>query len=69
MVTLVALFVLAVGWVAGAEIANAESRDALVEKYTPLAGSEANAKTIVSGLREGKEFTLDGTTFKTPTRK
>ena len=64
-VSLVALFVLAVG----AQNAKAESRDALVEKYTPLAGSEANARTMVSALREGKEFTLDGTTFKTPSRK
>jgi hypothetical protein len=67
--TLVALLVLAAGWIAGVQIANADSGDALVEKYTPLAGSEANAKTLVSGLRSGNEFTLDGTTFKTPTGK
>jgi hypothetical protein len=48
---------------------HAQSRDALVDKYTPLAGSEANASTLISGLRDGKEFTLDGTTFKTPTGK
>lgn len=68
-VTLLAFFGLAIGWVAGTQVASAESRDALVEKYTPLAGSEANARTMVSGLRDGREFTLDGTTFKTPTRK
>ena len=67
--TLVALLVLAAGWIAGVQIARAESRDALVEKYTALAGSEANAKTLISGLRAGNEFTLDGTTFKTPTGK
>src|SRR3954467_5877576 len=67
--TLVALVVLAAGWIAGVQIADAASGDALVEKYTPLAGSEANAKTLVSGLRNGNEFTLDGTTFKTPTGK
>ena len=67
--TLVAFLVLAAGWIAGVQIANAESRDALVEKYTSLAGSEANAKTIISGLRGGNEFTLDGTTFKTSTGK
>jgi hypothetical protein len=69
MVTLLALVVLAAGWLAGTQIANAQSGDALVDKYTPLAGSEANAKTLVGGLREGKEFSLDGTTFKTPTHK
>ena len=59
--TLVALFFM--------HLAHAQSRDALIEKYTPLAGSEANAKTLVSGLREGKQFTLDGTTFNPPTGK
>ena len=69
IVRLLALFVLAAGWLAGTQIAMAQSRDALVEKYTPLAGSEANAKTLVSGLRDGKDFTVDGTTFKTPAGK
>ena len=55
IVRLLALFVLAAGWLAGTQIAMAQSRDALVEKYTPLAGSEANAKTLVNGLRDGKD--------------
>ena len=38
IVTLVALLVLAAGWFAGTQIAIAQSRDALAEKYTPLAG-------------------------------
>jgi hypothetical protein len=47
----------------------AQSRDELVGKYTTLAGSEANAKTLVNGLRDGKDFTINGTSFKTPTGK
>ena len=47
----------------------AQSRDELVAKYTPLAGSEANARTLVNGLRDGKDFTINGRTFKTPTDK
>ncbi len=35
------------------------SADKLIQKYTPLAGSEANAKKLVTGLRDGsKEITL-----------
>lgn len=52
-----------------ADGAFAQSRDELVGKYTPLAGSEANAKTLVNGLRDGKDFTLNGTSFNTPTGK
>ena len=47
----------------------AQSRDELVDRYTRLAGSEANAKTLVNGLRDGSDFTINGTSFKTPTGK
>lgn len=62
--TFAALALLIVG-----DIAVAQTRDQLVEKYTPLAGSESNAKVLVNGLRDGKDFTINGTTFKTPTDK
>ena len=67
--TLVAVTVLALGWFAGVETASAQSRDQLVEKYTPLAGSQANAQTLVSGLSSGSTFTINGTTFNPPTHK
>src|SRR5437762_6613303 len=67
--TFIALVMLAAGWIAGAQIASAQSRDLLVEKYTPLAGSEANAKTLVHGLRDGSDFAINGVNFKTPTGK
>ena len=67
--TLVALTLLAAGWLAGVGLAVAQTRDQLVEKYTPLAGSEADAKTLIHGLRDGSDFTIKGTTFKTPTGK
>jgi len=67
--TFVALATLAASWIVGADIASAQSREQLVEKYTPLAGSEANAKTLVSGLRDGSDFTLNGVKFDTPTKK
>src|SRR5262245_18777245 len=53
--------------------ARPESRDQLVKQYSDFAGSEANARSLVAGLRNGKEVTLtDGqtkTTFTPPTRK
>ena len=53
--------------------ARAQSESKLVDEYKTLAGSEANAKSLVSGLRDGKEVTLtDGkttTTFTPPTGK
>jgi hypothetical protein len=67
--TFIALVVLAFGWIAGIEMANAQSSSALTDKYTPLAGSPANAKTLVDGLRSGSDFTLSGTRFDTPTGK
>jgi hypothetical protein len=69
MKTCVALVILAAGWLAGVQLALAENRDALAEKYTPLAGSEANAGTLVNGLREGTQFKLGGTGFTPPTGK
>jgi len=53
--------------------AAAQSETRLVEEYKSFAGSDANAKSLVDGLRDGKEVTLtDGkttTTFTPPTRK
>lgn len=47
--------------------------DKLIEKYTPLAGSEQNAKSLVSGLRDGTQITLSSpsgtTSFNPPTGK
>ena len=49
----------------------AENQQQLVRSYTDLAGSEENASSLVSGLRDGKPATLtmDGTphTFTPPT--
>jgi len=53
----------------GAQNAGAQSRDQLVEKFTPLAGSQANASTLVNGLSNGSTFTISGTTFNPPTHK
>ena len=51
----------------------AENQDALVAKYTQVAGSKQNATSLVSGLREGKEVTLKRgettETFTPPTGK
>jgi hypothetical protein len=53
--------------------ARAQSESKLVEEWEKLAGSDANAKSLVSGLRDGKTVTLtDGkttTTFTPPTGK
>jgi len=67
--TFVAAALMAGTWIAGTEIARAQSTDSLVEKYTPLAGSQANAQTLVNGLRSGSDFTLNGVKFDTPTKK
>jgi hypothetical protein len=49
------------------------SQERLVQKYTDLAGSEKNSKSLVDGLRESKKITLtDGKTTSTidpPTNK
>jgi hypothetical protein len=46
-----------------------QSESQLVEKYAGLAGSEANARTLVSGLRDGNDFTIGSTSFDPPTGK
>ena len=52
--------------------AAAQSETRLVEEYKSFAGSDANAKSLVDGLRDGKEVTLTSgtstTTFTPPTR-
>jgi hypothetical protein len=65
MATFIALVMLATGWFAGVQLALADDG----ERYTRLAGSEANAKTLVSGLRQGTGFNLAGTSFTPPTGK
>ena len=49
--------------------ASSQSKDQLVEKYTALAGSEASATSLVTGLRDDKEVDLAGTKFTPPTNK
>lgn len=53
--------------------ARAQSESELVNKYTTLAGSDANAQSLVDGLRDGKQITLSSggstTTFTPPTSK
>src|SRR5438309_4026936 len=53
--------------------AAAQSETQLIDKYKTFVGSDANAKSLVDGLRDGKQATLtDGkttTTFTPPTRK
>lgn len=48
-----------------------ENRDQLVKQYSDFAGSDANSRSLVDGLRDGKEVKLtDGkttTTFTPPT--
>ena len=44
----------------------AENRDQLVKEYSDFAGSEANSRSLVDGLRNGKEVKLtDGKTTTT----
>lgn len=51
----------------------AQTADALVKRYTDLAGSENNAKALVTGLRDSSEVKLTTdkttTTFDPPTQK
>jgi hypothetical protein len=53
--------------------AAAQSEARLVDEYKSFAGSDANAKSLVEGLRDAKEVTLTNgtstTTFTPPTRK
>jgi len=69
MATSIALAVVAAAWLAVAHAALAQSRDALVEKYAPLAGSQSNSATLVDGLRRGADFKIGATTFDPPTGK
>ena len=62
-------FIAATLFIAGIQMALAQTRDQLIAKYTALAGSEDNARTLVNGLRDGAEFTLGGTVFRTPAGK
>jgi hypothetical protein len=54
-------------------VARAETGDQLATQYSAFAGSDANSKSLVDGLRDGKQVTLtDGktsTTFTPPTGK
>jgi hypothetical protein len=51
-------------------IALSQSEQQLIERYTDLAGSKENATSLVTGLRDGKEFTLtEGTSTVTFTPK
>ena len=67
--TSVALAVVAAAWLAVAHAALAQSRDALVEKYTSLAGSKDNSAKLVDGLRDSSDFTIGSTKFAPPTGK
>jgi hypothetical protein len=50
--------------------AAAQSTSKLVDRYTPLAGSQENSKVLVAGLRDGSEVKLsDGTTITPKTGK
>ena len=54
---------------AGVQLALADNGEQLADRYTQLAGSEANAKVLVNGLRDGTQFKISGTTFTPPTGK
>ncbi len=41
--------------------------DRLVQRYTALAGTEENARSLVTGLRDGTDITLPGVTIANPT--
>lgn len=50
--------------------AAAQSTPKLVDRYTPLAGSPENSKSLVTGLRDGTEVKFsDGTTYTPKTGK
>jgi len=49
--------------------AQAQSESQLSEKYTTLAGSEANVKVLITGLRDGTDFRIGSTSFDPPTGK
>lgn len=47
--------------------AGAQSESQLVEKYATLAGSDADAQALVTGLRAGSDFSIGTTSFDPPT--
>lgn len=49
--------------------AQAQSESQLTEKYASLAGSEASARILITGLREGTDFKIGSTSFDPPTGK
>jgi hypothetical protein len=53
--------------------AASQNADALVERYTDLAGSQKNAQALISGLRESSTIKLDSgqttVTIEPPTQK
>jgi hypothetical protein len=58
--------ILMVALVAAPFAAWAENRDQLVKEYSDFAGSDANSRSLVDGLRDGKEVKLtDGKTTTT----
>lgn len=46
-----------------------QSESQLVDRYAELAGSEAKARTLVNGLRDGSDFKIGSTSFDPPTGK
>lgn len=57
---------------AGALMAQTHETDRLVEQYASFAGSQTNARALVTGLREASEIKLEGqtsATFTPPTGK
>ena len=42
-------------------VSGEKTMESLVKRYTPLAGSEANAQSLVAGLRDGTTITLTAT--------
>lgn len=58
--------ILLMALVAAPFAASAENRDQLVKQYSDFAGSDANSRSLVDGLRDGKEVKLtDGKTTTT----
>ncbi len=67
--TMLAAALFIAGWIGGIQLASAQSRDTLVARYASLAGSQANARTLIDGLRDGSKFSLGATQFTPPTGK
>jgi hypothetical protein len=58
IVTRIKKLVVGVAVLAAPAFAMAQSAEQLIQKYTPLAGSEANATALVNGLRDGTEVVM-----------